>query len=243
MSTVLILGATSDIGVAIARKFAQSGYNIQLTAREVGAIASTNSDLAIRYNVSCSVHEFDAANSNMHETFFQGLYPKPDITVYVIGYMGSDDEPLKPLKETRAIIDSNYSGAVSILNIIAKYYAAEKKGTIIGISSVAGERGRQSNFIYGSAKAAFSTYLSGLRNYLYPFNVHVVTVKPGFVYTKMTNHLQLPGLLTATPELVGQCVYNASKNKKNVVYVKWMWRWIMQIIKLIPEPIFKKMKL
>jgi short-subunit dehydrogenase len=108
---------------------------------------------------------------------------------------------------------------------------------------VAGERGRQSNYFYGSAKAGFTAYLSGLRNRLFTEKVHVLTVKPGFVYTKMTENLPLPKLLTAVPEDVAKVVYSGVMKKKNVVYVKWFWRWIMLIIKSIPEFMFKKMKL
>jgi short-subunit dehydrogenase len=118
-----------------------------------------------------------------------------------------------------------------------------KKGTIVGISSVAGERGRQSNFMYGSAKAGFTAYLSGLRNRMFRENVHVVTVLPGFVYTRMTENLKLPKPLTAEPSEIGEAVYSASINKKDIIYVRWFWRWIMMIIKMVPEFIFKKLKL
>jgi len=141
------------------------------------------------------------------------------------------------------MISTNFTGAVSILNIAAKYYVSEKKGTIVGISSVAGERGRESKLIYGSAKAAFSAYLSGLRNKLYKQNVHVISVKPGFVYTRMTENLPLPKLLTAYPSEVADSIYKAVQKRKNVVYVKWIWRYIMLIIKYIPEFQFKKMSL
>jgi short-subunit dehydrogenase len=141
------------------------------------------------------------------------------------------------------MIDTNYTGAVSILNTAAHYYQQQKKGCIVGISSVAGDRGRQTKLIYGSSKAAFSAYLDGLRNSLFKDGVHVVTVKPGFVYTKMTEGLKLPAPLTAQPAEVGKAVYNAVQNKTNTVYVRWMWRWIMLIIKSVPEFQFKKMKL
>jgi decaprenylphospho-beta-D-erythro-pentofuranosid-2-ulose 2-reductase len=243
MSTVLILGATSDIGAAIAREFARAGHNIQLTARNPGDIGRLSADLSIRFNIHASVHAFDAGAIDDHLSFFRDLAPKPDITVYIIGYMGAEKESLQSWAETEKIINANYTGAVSILNIVAGYYASQKKGTIVGISSVAGERGRQSNFLYGSAKAGFTAYLSGLRNYLFPFGAHVVTVKPGFVYTKMTEDLPLPAKLTATPDRVAAAVHKAVEKKKNTVYVKPVWRWIMLVIRSIPEPLFKKMKL
>ncbi|HEX2535106.1 MAG TPA: SDR family NAD(P)-dependent oxidoreductase, partial [Chitinophagaceae bacterium] len=162
---------------------------------------------------------------------------------YVAGYMTENETAIRSLDETLRTIHTNYTGAVSILNVVAADYMARKSGTIVGISSVAGLRGRQSNYIYGSAKAGFTAYLSGLRNRLFHEGAHVVTVLPGFVYTKMTEHLNLPKLLTAQPEAVGSVVYEAVQGKKNTVYVKWFWRWIMLIITSVPEFIFKKKKL
>lgn len=243
MSTVLILGATSDIGFAIARKFASEKNAIQLAARNITQLKTFQSDIEIRYGVNCSVHAFDAEKFESHKTFYHSLDPKPDISVYVIGYMNDNEKAIRDWNETSKTIHANYTGAVSILNIIAQDYEAKKNGTIAGVSSVAGNRGRQSNYIYGSAKAAFTTYLSGLRNKMFHSKVHVVTIIPGFVYTKMTEHLQLPKLLTATPGQVASAVYHGVKKKKDVVYVKWFWKWIMLIITSIPESMFKKKKL
>ncbi len=114
---------------------------------------------------------------------------------------------------------------------------------IIGISSVAGERGRQSNYIYGSAKGSSSVYLSGLRNRLNKSNGNVITVLPGFIRTKMTENMDLPEKLMATPEEVAEYVYKAYRKSKDIVYTKWFWRLIMFIIKIIPEKIFKSMDL
>ncbi|MGN6492114.1 MAG: SDR family oxidoreductase [Agriterribacter sp.] len=243
MPTVLVLGASSDIGKAIAYKFASSGYDVQLTARSAHSLQTVQSDITIRYNVKCFVYPFDAVAFHEHQSFFEALQPKPDITVCVFGYMNDNEHVTSSQEETLRTINTNFTGAVSILNLVAGYYATQKHGAIIGISSVAGERGRQSNYIYGSSKAGFTTYLSGLRNRLYHSNVHVLTVLPGFVYTKMTEHLTLPKLLTATPAQVAEAVYKSAKRKRNVIYVKWFWRWIMYIIKFIPESIFKKKKL
>ena len=243
MPTVLLLGAASDMSVAIARKFAKEGYNLQLAARNVQRLKPMQSDLSIRHQASCDLIEFDALNFQSHASFFQNLFPKPDVVIAVFGYLGENESARQDWKEAEKIIHSNYTGALSILNIVGNYFLEHKKGTIVGISSVAGERGRQSNYIYGSAKAGFTEYLSGLRNRLYPAGVHVVTVKPGFVYTRMTENIKLSPLLTAKPEDVADAVYSAVKNKTNVIYVKWFWRWIMLIIKSIPEFIFKKLKL
>lgn len=243
MSTVLILGATSDIGTAIAKKFASEKYNVQLAARNEEQLKPLQSDLHIRYGVQSSVHNFDAEKFETHKNFYDSLSPKPDVTVYVIGYMNENEKVVGDWSESFRTINANYTGAVSILNIIAGDYAARGAGTIAGISSVAGNRGRQSNYIYGSAKAAFTAYLSGLRNKLFHSKVHVATVLPGFVNTKMTEHLNLPKPLTAQPDEVAKGVYEAVRKKKDIVYVKWFWRWIMFIIGSIPEGMFKKRKL
>lgn len=243
MPTVLILGASSDIAIATAEKFASAGYHIQLAARNVHRLEALQSDLAIKYSSRVSIHELDGLAVETHKTFFDELQPKPDVTVCAIGYLGDNEKAAADWNEAKKIIDTNYTGPVSMLNLAATYYASKKEGAIVGIASVAGERGRQSNYHYGSAKAAFTAYLSGLRNRLYRDGVHVVTVQPGFVFTKMTEHLKLPKALTATPEEVAQVTYNAVAKTKNVVYVKWFWRWIMLIIKCIPEFMFKRMKL
>lgn len=243
MPTALILGATSGMAVAIAEKFASQGYNIQLAARNVNRLEPLQSDLAIKYSSRVSIHEFDALLFQTHQAFFDELQPKPDVTVCAFGYLGENEKAVSDWSQASRIINTNYTGAVSILNTVATYYASKNEGAIVGIASVAGERGRQSNYLYGSAKAGFRAYLSGLRNWLYHKGVHVVTVQPGFVYTKMTEDLKLPPMLTANPEKVANAVFNAVNKKQNVVYVKWFWRWIMLGIRSIPEFIFKKMKL
>ncbi len=243
MPTLLVLGATSDIGRAVARQFAHKQFNIHLAARDPSKLSALQADLTIRYNIQCLTHPFDAVDFTSHKLFYHTLDPRPDIAVCIFGYMNENELVINNPDETLRTINTNYTGAVSILNIIAEDYTLQKKGVIVGISSVAGERGRQSNYIYGSAKAGFTAYLSGLRNKLYSKGIHVVTVLPGFVYTKMTEHLNLPERLTAQPEDVARSIYTAVQKRKNTVYVKWFWRWIMCIIRLIPEPVFKRMKL
>jgi decaprenylphospho-beta-D-erythro-pentofuranosid-2-ulose 2-reductase len=243
MPTVLLLGASSDIATALARKFATEKYDLQLAARHSGRLSSLVSDLSIRHGTKATLHEFDATDFESHAGFWNKLDPKPDITICIFGYLGDQTTAQSDWKECRRILDTNYTGAVSILNLVADTYAAGAKGVITGISSVAGERGRQSNYLYGSAKAGFTAYLEGLRNRLYHQKVHVLSVQPGFVDTRMTEGMPLPPLLTATPGLVAEAVYKAIKKKRNIIYVKWFWRWIMLVIRNIPEPVFKKLKL
>lgn len=171
-------------------------------------------------------------------------YISSELLFCASGYLGEGtEEGLYDNRNTERIIDINYGKLVPVLNYFAKKMETARSGSMIVLSSVAGERGRQSNFIYGSAKAALTAYLSGLRNYLYPKKVHVLTVKPGFMETKMTEGLPLNPKLTATPQQAADCIYKAYKTKKDVAYVLPIWALIMLIIRNIPEFIFKKLKL
>lgn len=240
---VLILGATSDIGKELAKVYAENKHNILLAGRNYQALERLASDLEIRYSINALAVEFDAINFNDHEGFYNGLEYSPAVVICVFGYLGSDKPDEFDLKDINQIMDVNYKGAVSLLSIAAKDMVNKKiPGTLIGISSVAGDRGRGSNVYYGSAKAGFTTFLSGLRQMLEPKGIHVLTVKPGFVDTKMTQHLDLPKPLTASPDKVARSIFKADLKRKNTIYVLPIWRLIMLVIKLIPEAIFKKLK-
>jgi decaprenylphospho-beta-D-erythro-pentofuranosid-2-ulose 2-reductase len=241
--SVLILGASSDVAVACAHEFAANAYAVILAGRDLSNLELTAKDIQLRYQVNASAVSFDALAFDTHEQFYQHLPSKPDVTICVFGLLGDQQVSSKDWSACKKVIDSNYTGAVSILNHVANDYESKKQGVIVGISSVAGERGRQSNYIYGSAKAGFTAYLSGLRNRLTHAGAHVVTVKPGFIFTKMTEHLTLPKPLTAKPADLGKAIYKSVVKKRNVIYVLPIWRLIMLIIKNIPEGIFKKLKM
>ena len=241
MKNVLILGATSDIAQAIAVKYAAEGWGVLLAARSLEALEPIAGDLRVRSATEVQSLEFDAQNFSSHQDFYESLNPKPDAVICVFGYMGDQTVARTDLDEVRRTIDVNYTGAVSILNVVAEDFEKRGSGAIVGISSVAGDRGRQSNYIYGSAKAGFTAYLAGLRNRLAKTGVHVMTVKPGFCRTKMTENLELPAALTAEPEQVANAVFHGVEKNRNTIYTLWMWRWIMLIIRHIPEFIFKKM--
>lgn len=243
MPAILVLGSGSDIAKSIARKFAKKGYSIQLAGRKKEQMERLKKDLKSRYNIEATTHIFDATDYDSHSDFAAALPQLPDVVVYSAGYMSEQTEAETDWLKTQNMIEVNYAGAVSILNQFARLFAERERGCIIGISSVAGDRGRGSNYIYGSTKAAFTAYLSGLRNQLYKKGVQVITVKPGFVYTKMTQHLDLPQMLTARPEEVADHVFKAVQKKRNITYVKPAWKWIMIVIKNIPENIFKKTNL
>lgn len=226
--TILILGANSDMAKAIANTFSKNGFDLILAVRN----PKNENEIA-----------FDAIDFDTHEAFVKNLKVIPDVVVAAFGVLIEGDESFNDPKASLNSTLVNYSGVVSIIGYLAKAMKKHGKGTIIGISSVAGERGRGTNYVYGSAKAGVTAYLDGLRNYLNGTGVHVVTVKPGYVDTKMKAHKPTPGIVTASPEQVARTVFNAYKSNKNTVYVLGVWRCIMMIIRNIPEFIFKKMKL
>jgi hypothetical protein len=145
--------------------------------------------------------------------------------------------------KARRAIDTNFTGAVSILERFAAVFETRQSGFIVALSSVAGDRGRQSNYIYGASKGGLTVYLEGLRNRLYKAKVQVLTVKPGFMDTKMTYGMPLPGPLVATPEQAARDIFRALRKGKDTVHVRFFWRYIMLIIRHIPEWQFKKMNI
>lgn len=241
---LLILGANSDVAYAVAQKFAQKekAY-LFLASRNLELLEKMAQDLQIRYQVGATTLYFDATSYESHANFYESLQPKPDGVVLAFGYLGDQSKAQEDFGEAKEIIEINFLGAVSILEVIARDFERRGHGFIIGISSVAGERGRQSNYLYGAAKGALTVYLSGLRNRLNKKRIRVITVLPGFVQTKMTEHLELSEKLLAQPEEVARDIYQAYQKGKDIIYTKRLWRWIIAIIKLLPEKLFKRLNL
>ncbi len=240
---VLILGGRSDIGLACARRFAADGHPIQLAARDAAALAAEKTDLELRHRVPVSLHEFDALDTASHDAFVDGLPELPRVAVSVVGLLGDQPRSERDLPEAVRVMRSNYEGPAAILGLLANRFEARGSGTLVGVSSVAGDRGRATNYVYGSAKAGFTAFLSGLRNRLAGKGVHVVTVLPGFVATRMTADMDLPARLTAAPEQVAEAIFRAVARGRNTVYVKPVWMLVMAVIRNIPEPVFKRLKL
>ncbi len=240
---ILVLGAGSDMARAAARRFARAGYNIQQASRNTEELDIEARHLQLKYGVQTQTLPFDALEFDSHAAFYAELEPKPIGILLAFGALGEQARDQKDVSWIRKIIDTNYTGAASILEVIAADFERRKRGFIVGTSSVAGDRGRQSNYIYGSAKAGLSTYLAGLRHRLHGSGVNVLTVKPGFVATKMTTGLDLPDKLTAGPQEAGERIYRAVQKEKHLVYIRPIWRWIMLIIIHMPEFIFKRTKL
>lgn len=243
MSHILIIGAKSDIAKEVARVYAKNGYDLYLAGRDIETINDLANDIKLRSDVAVELKEFDMVDFNSHLDFYNSLDPKPLGVIVVAGYMAEQKECEQDFQKTLNTINVNFTGSVSILNIVTNDMEKNKNGFIVGISSVAGDRGRKTNYIYGSSKAGFSAYLSGLRNRLFNSSVQVLTVKPGFVNTKMTEGLDLPEKLTAQPKEVANDIFKAQQSKKDILYTKKIWRLIMLIIKNIPEMVFKRMGL
>jgi decaprenylphospho-beta-D-erythro-pentofuranosid-2-ulose 2-reductase len=240
---VLCLGGTSDIGREAARAFAARGWSVQLAGRDLEALQREANDIGARRGVDATVHFFDVLATGSFTEFVDSLPVLPDTVVCVIGLLGEQTRAETDIDHAIQIMRSNYEGPALIMGVFADRFAARGSGTIIGVSSVAGDRGRASNYVYGSAKSGLTAFLAGLRNRLAKRGVHVVTVKPGFVRTKMTEGMALPKLLTADPPEVGKAIFEGASRGRNVIYVRPIWFLVMTVIRLIPEGIFKKLKL
>lgn len=243
MPTALILGATSSIGRAVAAELARRQYGLVLTGRDLEEVEVIASDLALRYRVKTCAREFDILAFERHDAALQTclLSAGDDLegAVLCVGhYVGAERDPA----EARRVANTNFTGCVLVLNVLAEHFEKRRRGYICAISSVAGDRGRQKNYLYGATKAGLSAYLQGLRQRLYQANVRVITIKPGFVDTPMTYGRS--GLfLVASPERVGRSIVRAIESGKDVAYVPWFWRPIMFAVRLIPERLFKRMSL
>lgn len=244
--SLLVLGANSLIAQAAAAKFAGAGHEIIFAGRHSRELEKLAGDFAIRYKVTCRAEHFDALDYPSHKKFLEDVLAKiPDLNYVLIafGYLGTQDKAQSDFNEAHKIIDTNYTGVVSVCELIAAEFESRKKGNIALISSVAGDRGRQSNYMYGSAKAGLTAYSSGLRSRMFKAGVNVLTIKPGFVNTPMTYGMPLPKPLVASPQKVGGDIYKAMMSGKSVLYTPFYWRFIMMVVNMIPEFIFKKLKI
>jgi decaprenylphospho-beta-D-erythro-pentofuranosid-2-ulose 2-reductase len=241
--SVLIIGGRSDIGLAIAHRFAAAGHPVQLAARNAADLTAEKADLEVRHGTPVTVHDLDILVPDSFAPFVDGLPVLPRIAVCVVGLLGDQPAAETDLAAAALALRSNFEGPALLTGLLASRFEQRGGGTLVGISSVAGERGRASNYVYGSAKAGYTAFLSGLRNRLAKKRVHVVTVLPGFVATRMTEGMDLPARLTAKPEEVAEAIFKGVAAGKDVIYVKPVWRLIMAIIRAVPERIFKGLSL
>jgi short-subunit dehydrogenase len=243
----VLIGATSEIVRAVALELARSGGRLVIAGRDAEELAVVAEDLRLRTTATVTVIPLDVTAHETHAAFLEACVAALgaiDGVVVGQGFMADQQLAARNWSLARQMIDVNYVSAVSLINLFADHLATQGHGYICGISSVAGDRGRQSNYLYGSTKAAFSTYLAGLRNRLYPTGVDVITVKPGFVDTSMTwGSVDPRSPVVATPQRVAKDIARAIRWRKNTVYTPWYWSCMMLAIRLIPEPIFKKLSL
>ncbi len=240
---ILIIGATSAIAHETAKFFARDGADLFLVARNNERLEDVSNDLKVRGAKRTETFLLDLNDLDRHQEMVQtsidtlgGL----DMVLISHGTLGDQQLCQQSVAKTLEELTTNFTSVISLLTILANYFEQQKRGCIAVVSSVAGDRGRRSNYVYGTAKGAVSIFLQGLRSRLSTSGVTVVTVKPGLVDTPMTASMK-KGLLFAQPRKVGEGIYQAMKKGKEVVYLPWFWRPIMLIIKSIPESVFKKM--
>lgn len=246
MKKIVIIGATSAIASACGKKWATAGAEFFLVARDLAKLDLIKADLVVRGAKSVTVYQMDLTDITAHQEMLaeslKSLH-QIDIVLFAAGTLPDqskcENSPSLMLKE----VNVNAVSVMALLTIIANQLQLQRCGNIAVISSVAGDRGRPSNYVYGSAKAALSTFCEGLRARMFKYEVYVTDIKPGFVDTPMTRGLELPTLLLSSPDKVASIIVKGISKKRNVLYVPGYWWFIMQIIKYIPQFIFKKLDL
>ena len=239
LKTVLIVGATSPIARAYADRCAKAGHSLILAGRDLKEINSTATDLAIRYEIKTEVVFYDAAKTGLGISLAkQALVQELASVVVFQGIMVGREDFSEMLQinctSIAELFEALIDGAVETNQML----------TLAAVSSVAGDRGRQSNYPYGASKAALNTYLSGLRNRAYEHGINVLTIKPGFVRTRLTEGKVNPNSpLLASPEKVAGDIFKAIRSGRSICYTPWFWAYIMWVIRFIPEFIFKRLKL
>jgi decaprenylphospho-beta-D-erythro-pentofuranosid-2-ulose 2-reductase len=236
--TVLILGANSDVAKQSIKQYIEKGFSIIAASRNTKSLE----DFIVTNNLNPSkitILSFDAEDFNSHQKFYNELPAKPHIVVYAAGFLVDNEKALRDFEGTQQMMMVNYMGAVSILNIIAMDESNKNLERIIGLSSLSGVRGRKSNFVYGSTKAAFTTYLAGLRQELALRNINVNALVIGYIRTKINEGLQLNESLIMEPDYVAKYIVNAGNSFTIVPNFKW--KIIYLILKMLPESFVAKL--
>jgi len=239
---VVIIGASSGIGKEVANVFSKKGHKVICGSRDGKELARLVSDLKIRYGNTAYDAPVDITKTSSIKEFIEKIkehFSTIDCVVVTSGTISPNNVPYYDEKSLINTTKTNYLGIVLVLNEISHRMAIQKSGLIICLSSVAGERGRQGNFIYGASKSALNTYLQGLRMKMHKYNVRVVTVLPGYVDTLMS-YGKVKKQFAISPRTAAEQIYHLTGGSKNIVYIPAVWRLIMFIIKLIPESIFKR---
>jgi short-subunit dehydrogenase len=240
---VLIVGATSAIAAEAAKVFAASHARLFLTGRDPAKLAAVADDLRVRGAAQVETALLDVTDVARQSAVIDqalALWGGLDVALISHGVLPDQAQCQASVAETLRAMDINFSGTVALLTTLANYFEGRRQGCLTVVTSVAGDRGRQSNYVYGAAKGGLHVFLQGLRNRLHAAGVRVVEIKPGFVDTPMTAHLAKNALF-ASPRRVGRAVYHAVSRKRETVYVPWFWRPIMLAVRLVPERVFKRL--
>jgi decaprenylphospho-beta-D-erythro-pentofuranosid-2-ulose 2-reductase len=243
MKKILIIGATSAIATACARIWAADKDEFFLVGRDIDKLRQTAGDLAVRGAGTVHTHVLDLNQFESHPAMLDACFASlGEVDIALIAQGTLPDQKACELEVGLALRELSCNGlsVITLLTLLANRMEAQCTGTIAVISSVAGDRGRPSNYLYGTAKAAVTTFCEGLRARLFKSGVHVLTIKPGFVDTPMTKGLPLPGLLLTTPERVANDIHRGIERKSNSIYTPHFWALIMLMIKSIPESFFKR---
>ncbi|WP_338844435.1 SDR family oxidoreductase [Massilia sp. W12] len=246
MKKIIIIGATSAIAAECARRFAQAGDHLFLVARDDAKLQVLAADLRVRGAPAVHTFVLDVDDLARHAAMLSqanAALGAPDTVLIAHGTLPDQAACEQSVQMSLAQIHTNALSVIALLTPLAQQFQQQGHGVLAVISSVAGERGRQSNYVYGSAKAMVTAFLSGLRQRLCKHGVHVLTIKPGFVATPMTAGMPLPAALTASAQQAADDIVRAIARKTDVLYTRWFWRYIMLIIRHLPEGVFKRTKI
>ncbi|MBD0321710.1 MAG: SDR family NAD(P)-dependent oxidoreductase [Gemmatimonadetes bacterium] len=238
--TVLVLGATGGLGRALVRSLARAGYDLVLAGRDAAELDAVAADARIRHAVRVAVERCDLLELASHPEVVARCCAEP--LAGVVSCTGEMLEPGAPPADVARVLMVNYVATVSLVDQVAARLVERGGGFVCVVSSVAGDRGRGSNYHYGSAKAGLNAYLDGLRGRLHGTGVRVTGVRPGFIDTRMTFGRTPPGL-TASPEQVAEGMLRAIRSGRRTVYLPGFWRWVGMALRAIPAPLFERMRL
>lgn len=244
-SRVLVLGATSAIATATMRPLAEAGASFYLVARNGAKLDAVSADLRTRGAKAVFTRTIDLDDTVLHPQLLAAAVTDLggiDLALIAHGVLGDQNEAQARYEPAEAVLRTNLLSPVSLITWLANYFEGRKQGVLAVISSVAGDRGRKSNYVYGASKGGLNVFLDGVRNRIDRSGVHVLTIRPGFVATPMTAHLPQNALF-AHPNQIAQGILEAIDKRKDVAYVPAFWRPIMFVVRSIPQPIFKKLNL
>jgi short-subunit dehydrogenase len=241
---ILVLGATSSIAQEVERLLAKDGSELLVVARSGERLAALAADLAARGARNVQTFAADLEDIRRHDEILawaRDSCPDFDTVLLAYGTMFDEKDCEGSVEPTVRQLYNSFVSAAAFLTVLANHFEQKRCGCIAVITSVAGERGRRSNYVYGSAKGGLSLFVQGLRSRLYPSGVRVITIKPGPVKTRMTDHISNRRVFADVGQVAGDIYRALRKGKPEVLYTPWHWRYIMFVIRMIPERFFKRL--